>query len=1016
VAITEFRILGAIEAIRGGRPLPLGGAKQRATLALLLLSVNERVSADRLIEELWHDRAPRTAAKSLQMHVLRLRQALDDPHREQTGALLATLDGGYRLSVEPGALDRERFETAASEGRSLLTAGDPERAADRLRAALAEWRGTPFGDLSDEPFARLEVMRLHELRVTVVEDRVEADLAAGRHRELIGELETLIATEGFRERLWGQLMLALYRSGRQADALAAYRRVRAQLVEELGIEPGPELAQLHDAILAHDARIDIRPLVTQSTSPPSPSGSARPPGSQSPRRHNLPAVPTSFVGRATELSGIEAALQSSRVVTLTGIGGVGKTRLALEVAERTLPAWSGGVWLVELASVTEESAVAEAVAASLRLGGTGEHDLLDAIVDRLDERDLLLVLDNCEHVLDACARLAARVARGRSLSRLLATSRAPLAIAGERLVPIAPLPTPAATITGPDLAAVDAVRLFLERARQARPDFTAGPGDLEAVGELCRRLDGIPLAIELAASRVRAMRPGEIASRLGSRLALQGPERDREARHRNLQATIAWGHDLLGARPREVFRRLAVFPAPFSLPAAERVVGEPDVADAIVTLVDHSMLVFVGELAQTRYRMLDTVREFGLQRLADSGEAADTHAAYLDWAVDFVQEGMRHADGPQRTERLRDVEDEHRNLVGALATPGPVDRRLTLACGLAELLSAGTSLREIRRLLEDVLAAAGDADTAEVRRARLLLGRSLRKLGDLDGARTQLAATAHPAGAAGDRPLGAAVAAEQALVEIKARRQDDAQRFLDLSDRLGARRTRHVSSYRLLVEAQMRYELLGELTQARDLYETCIREVRLHGPTEDLILALAALAELAVELDDPDTVQTSAREVLAISDPVADAYSRAGAVLALGRAALRRGQAGEATAWLLQGARLDIERGSMEAPEMLESLAQAVAETGAADRSAVLLGAAAAARTRLGIGRLEREQIYVDAALAAIRGGLPEAEIQRRMAQGAALTEPDLLALVDDTPAVAVATEPVGEPDRIALD
>jgi non-specific serine/threonine protein kinase len=753
-------------------------------------------------------------------------------------------------------------------------------------------------------------------------------------------------------------------------------------------------------------RRDLLPPVTR---PPAPApGAARPPGADSPRRHNLPAVRTSFVGRTKELSAIEAALESSRVVTLTGVGGVGKTRLALEVAERTLEVWSGGVLLVELASVTGDSAVAEVVASGLRLSGPGGHDLLDAIVDRLDERQLLLVLDSCEHVLDACARLAALVARRRSLSRLLATSRAPLAIAGERVVPIAPLPTPVG-IKGAELASVDAVRLFLERARQARPDFTAGPGDLLAIGDLCHRLDGIPLAIELAASRIRAMGPVEIVSRLERRLSLRGHERDREARHRSLEAMISWGHDLLAARPREVFRRVAVFPAPFSLRAAERVVGDPDVADAIVTLVDHSILVFVGELAQARYAMLDTVREFGLQRLADSGEAADTQAAYLDWAVDFVHEGMRHADGPQRAERLREVEVEHRNLVGALATPGSPDRRVPLACGLAELLSAGTSLREIHRLLEDVLAAASDADTPEVRRAGLLLGRSLRKLGELDRARAHLAAIAHQATVAGDRPFGASVAAEQALVEIKARRQDDAQRFLDESDRLGARRNQKVWSYRLLVEAQMRYELLGELSQARELYETCIAEVRRHGPTEHLIVALAALAELAVELDDLDTVETSAHEVLAIADPVADAYSRAGAVLALGRAALRRGHAGEAIAWLVQGARLDIERGSMEAPETLESLAQAVAESGAAAQSAALLGAAAAARARLGIGRLEREQVYVDAALAAIRRHLPEAELQRRMAQAAALTERELLALVDEAPAADAIAPPLVE-------
>jgi predicted ATPase/DNA-binding SARP family transcriptional activator len=987
----EFRILGPLEAFKDGHVLALGGAKQRAVLALLLLTANERVSAERLIEELWHGSSPPTAAKSLQMHVARLRQALGESDSAQPDAVVQTLPSGYRICVEQGALDRERFETAVSEGRRLLAAGEPEEAGHHLRAALAEWRGPALADLADEPFARLEVARLDELKLAALEDRIEADLATGRHGELVAELEALVAVEMFRERLWRQLMLALYRSGRQAEALAAYQRVRAHLVEQLGIEPGRELQQLHQAVLAQDGRLERHSPHDASAA----AGQVLAGRGSDVSRNNLPAIGTSFVGREDEVAAIEAHLKGSRVVTLTGVGGVGKTRLAFEVAERTLKSWPDGVWVVELASISERSAVAEAVASRLGLTTDQDSDVADAIANRLAQRSMLLVLDNCEHVLDACAALAARIARGRSASRLLTTSRAPLAVAAERVVRVSPLPVPGDEADQADRLAVDAVRLFLDRARDARPQFATRTRELEAVGEICRALDGVPLAIELAASRVRAMSPTEILSRLGSRLSLGGDERDREARHRNLEATIRWSYDLLEKHEQKAFRRLCVFPAPFTLAAAEHVVGGDNVVDAIVGLVDNSVLAVVEQPGHTRYRMLETLREFGLRRLTHAGEEADARSSHLDWALEFVEVAASDAETRRRTEVLPGVEAEHRNLVRAIAAEGELTKRLRLAAGLAVLLTAGTSLREIHRLLDDVLTAAGGLNTVEVRRARLLLGRARCRLGALDAARTHLAATAQYAAAAGDQRLAAAVAADQALVEIKAGRQAEAQRFLDEADRLGASLDRHVWTYRLLVEAQMCYDLLGRMQRARELYETCIDLVRRHGPPAHLITALAALAELAVDLKDPDTVESCAREVLAIADPVADAYPRGGAVLALGRAALAAGRPVEATNWLTEGARSDVERGSMETPEMLESLAHAVARSDRATAAATLLGAAAGLREHLGLGPLERQQVYIDATLDTIHAKLSASAVQRCLSDGSRLTERELIALVD---------------------
>jgi predicted ATPase/DNA-binding SARP family transcriptional activator len=996
----EFGLLGPVEVRRDGRLLSIGGSKQRAVLALLLLTPNERVSSDRLIEELWQQNAPPTAAKSLQMHVARLRHILHDGDQAEHDAVLHTLGGGYLIRVEPDALDRDRFEAAASAGRVLLASGDPEAAGGQLRAGLAEWRGPALADVADEPFARLEVVRLEELRIATLEDRIQADLATGRHAELVGELETLVAEETFRERLWSQLVLALYRSGRQAESLAAFQRVRAHLVDQLGIEPGLELRNLHDAVLRQDEDLDWRPPPRASTIR---LDGAEMPATSGPR-HNLPAVPTSFVGRSDEVLGIAASVEDHRLVTLTGVGGVGKTRLALEVAERTLDRWPDGVWLVELASISDPSAVAEAVAAALGLTIPADRAVEDAVGDRLEERDLLLIFDNCEHLLEACASFAARIARGRSRSRLLATSRARLGVAGELVIPVPPLTTPGEPGDLAHPTEFDAVNLFLARASVARPQFLPNEHDLSAIADLCRALDGLPLAIELAASRVRVMTPTEILMHLGSQLDLGGYERDPDPRHRSLEATIRWSYDLLDEGTRTAFRQVTVFAASFALSAAANVVVGPDAVNAIVSLVENSILGVVPESDETRYRMLESLREFGLRRLAEADEDPDARDRQLDWALALVEQAAEEAETQGRTRAVARVMADYRNLVAAVAGDGSVTKRLRLAAGLAELLAGATSLREIRRMLEDVTLAAGASNTRELRRARLLLGRALCRLGEFDAAREDLSITAEYAAAADDRPLAASVAADQALVEIKACRPGEALAFLEQSDRLGAADYKHVWSYRLLVEAQLRYILLEELEAARELYEACIAQVRREGPVAHLLTALAALAELAVDLEDPETVERCAREVLDIADPKADAYRRGGALLALGRAALRDGRTAEATSWLAEGATTDIELGCMEAPEMLESLADAVAQAGGGARAATLLGVASAQRERLGLDPLEREQAHIDAALGAIHAALPESDLQRCLADGRELGERDLLALLAELPKAPVAT------------
>ena len=779
----DFRILGPLEVTRDDECIALGGRRRQAVLARLLLSRNERVSADSLIEEIWGGSAPVAAAKSLQMHVVRLRHALAAPGGEAGDAVVQTLPGGYRIQAVRGALDRDRFEDGLAEGRRLLGADQPAEAAECLRVALAQWRGPALGDLADQSFARLEATRLDALRVEATEDRIEADLAAGRHGSLVAELEALVQVESFRERLWGQLMLALYRSGRQADSLAAFQRVRRHLVDELGIEPGPELTRLHQRILDQDEglappRVPKEVTPGAAVAPAAAVGATGTVGTAAPSgpANNLPAPSSSFVGREREVPAVIDALESARVVTLAGSGGVGKTRLALEVAERPRARFPDGAWMVELGSITEPSAVADAVAAALGVSVPPDGDVREAIARRLDDRQMLLVLDNCEHVLDACAELAGRLAQGRSRSRVLCTSRAPLAVAGERVLRVAPLPVPPAPETsgagsprGPEIRTVDSVRLFIERAREARPDLAVTDDHLGAIVELCRMLDGVPLAIELAASRVRALSPVDVLARLESRLALEAGERNRTARHRNLRATIQWSYDLLGADEQRAFRWVSLFPDSFTLSAAESVLGTANVVETIVALVDNSVLSVLEQGGRTRYRMLETVREFGLARLTIDDDRAAALAAYLDWAVAGVDTAVRDAETQPRTEVLPPLEADYRNLLGALDLDLDVGKRLRVASGLAVLLTGGTSLREIRRILNDTLSESDDATTPEAMHARHMLGRALVRLGRLDEARACLEAVAVDAGAMPE--LATAIAADRALAELKGGRQ-----------------------------------------------------------------------------------------------------------------------------------------------------------------------------------------------------------------------------------------------------
>ncbi len=690
----DFQILGPLEVRdEAGNPVPIPGTRERALLAALLIHAGNVVSTDRLIEELWGEHRPVNATNALQAVVSRVRKALGGRGQE----LVVTRASGYVLAVEPGRVDARRFEQLVAEGRRLAERG-AHGAAARFEQALALWRGPPLADFAYEDFAQAEIGRLEEARLAAVEDRIQAQLAAGRHAELVGELEQLAAANPLRERLRGQLMLALYRSGRQADALAAYRRGRLLLEEELGLDPSPALRELEHAILTQDATIAV--VARRGPQP----------------RHNLPARLTSFVGRQRELQELRKLLDCHRLVTITGPGGAGKSSLALELGAQLVDAHPGGAWLVELASVREEPVVEEAAAAVLGAGAVAPGEatqatgsLTDRLVDFLRANELLLILDNCEHLVEPCARLADTLLRCVPGLTILATSREALGVPGEAVWPTPPLELPDEATPVETLPVYEALRLFEERAAAARPGFELRPDTAPAVAGICRRLDGLPLAIELAAARVRVLSLPEIAARLGDRFRfLTGGGRSAAPRQQTLRATVDWSYDLLAERERLLLDRLSVFRGGWSLQAAEEVcagegIRSEEILDLLTRLVDQSMVASAAEGA--RFRMLETIREYASARLERSGRAADVRRRHLAYYLALADRGDPLTHTPNRWSWTGGPEREGDNLRAALdwaLEDGDAERALGL-CGCLGWYWFMGNQEEGRRWLRQVL-------------------------------------------------------------------------------------------------------------------------------------------------------------------------------------------------------------------------------------------------------------------------------------------------------------------------
>ncbi len=692
----QVRLLGPLELDDGDAPITVGGARLRALLARLALDAGRSVSTDALALALWDDAVPDDTTNAVQSLVSRLRRALPDP------ALVQSHPAGYRLRIAPEDVDALRFRRLARLARDATRAGADEEADRCRREALALWRGAALSDLGDPPFARADAARLEDERRTLDEARLAALLAAGRPAEAVGDLTALVAADPEREPAVALLMQAQFDLGRPADALRTYETLRGRLAAQLGADPSPAVQALHLELLRGER---VSPTAT-TTAPPS----------------RLPAQLTSFLGREDELARLDALLQRERLVTLVGPGGAGKTRLAIETASRHSPHLPAA--LVELAPVSDAREIPQAALDALAIreqrvldpNRYGRVDARTRIVDHLRGAPYLLLLDNCEHLVEGAAQFTADLLAHCPELRVLATSREALAITGEVVFPVPMLARPGA---GADLAearATASVRLFLDRATAAAPGFTLDKRTRDDVVELCRRLDGLPLAIELAAARMRAMTVHQLAARLDDRFRLlTGGRRDAVARHRTLRAVVEWSWDLLDEEERSLAERFSVFPGGATVAAVRAVCMPPETSladseDALARLADKSLIALVAA-GEPRYRMLETLREYGAERLGTSLPAVRrTHARYFRDEIERLEPMLRSAG---QLAAFACIELERDNLLAALRfsiDSADADTAMRIAAGLGWYWLVNDSHAEAAAWCSAALAVPGTTD------------------------------------------------------------------------------------------------------------------------------------------------------------------------------------------------------------------------------------------------------------------------------------------------------------------
>ncbi|MEY2424324.1 MAG: hypothetical protein QOI95_4391 [Acidimicrobiaceae bacterium] len=689
-------LLGGLEVLDDEeRDVVVAGPKLRTLLAVLALQPGRVVPAEQLIDALWGENPPTEVRNGLQGLASKLRRTLGSTD------LVAMRGAGYALELPADAIDVHRFEEMVGAARAAVVDGDLSGAAALLAEADSLWRGTALADFTYEDFAAGTITRLSELRLAAIEERLDLELQLGRHQGAVAELEELVTAHPLRERLRGLLMLALYRAGRQADALRVFQDGRHLLAEELGLESGHELRALEAAILAQDRSLDAPP-------------DARSDANSGAETYSIPEALTPLVGRDAELRELTRLAAEHRFVTLVGPGGVGKTRLALEVARSESATLPFGGCLVELAPVGDPAGVRAAIASALALPDPGR------LAEMIGDRQLLLVLDNCEHVITTAAEVAEDLLRRCPALRLLATSREGLRVGGETIWPV------------PPLAADDAVSLFVARAQAAGAPLELSDDHRTVIADICSRLDGLPLAIELAAARTRAFPLQQISARLNDRFRLlTGGSRTALPRQQTLRAVVDWSYELLFDDEQRVFERLSVFPGGCDLATAEAVcaddaIAADDVADLIHALVEKSLVIAVPRGDGLRFTQLQTLCQYGRERLTERGDAVRVRDAMAKHYAELCAQSAAAYRGDQQRVWLTAIDQEHDNLRAALEWAVANDdaaTALTIAGGTSWPHWLAGMVIEGKRWLDDAFACEGEVD--ECTRALGLTGRGL---------------------------------------------------------------------------------------------------------------------------------------------------------------------------------------------------------------------------------------------------------------------------------------------------
>jgi predicted ATPase/DNA-binding SARP family transcriptional activator len=978
----QFRILGPVTVIdEAGAGLPLGPPRQHALLAALLLHLGEPMPVDRLIGLLWGDAAPASAATIVHGSVAGLRRTLEPAGTEDRSRLLVTQASGYALRVAAEQVDAARFERLAAEGRSQVR-DDPRRASGILGQALSLWHGPALAGVG-APFVAGAVHRLGELRLEALEARAGADLALGKHADLVSELGELVEQYPLRERLWAQLMVALYRCGRQSDALAAYQAARRLLDEQLGVLPGPELESMQHAVLQHHPSLD-------------PPGAAR-------TRPTLPRPLGEFVGRQQESAQLAELLDSHRLVTLVGAAGVGKSRLAVEVARSITGRYPGGTWFVELSTLTTAELVPQAVADALGARAEPGVRLADTVTAALARRKALLILDNCEHLLPACRSLTETLVTASAELRVLAASRQSLGIPGEAIFPLSPLPVPSPGDPWERAAASAAVWLFGARAASTRPGFRVTEANIGLVRDICHHLDGIPLAIELAASRVATLPLRDIADRLDHQFRLlDARDTASPGRHGGLDTAVQWSYDLLSEPEQLLFERLSVFAGGFTLDDAEAVAGDTrlparGVAAHLSALVSRS-LVQLEEISpeRGRYRMLEPLRQYARARLADRGEAATTaerHARHHLALIEEAEPWFYQAGSMPWLERIR---TENENLRAALQWAFSPDGDGQLGARMAALLWHPWDLAGARAEgLHWIDAGLQVVKASEPgRRMQLLAAATLLRLGlgEIDTARGLATEQLGLARAHGDRRWeGDALTRTGMIAWTRGDLPAAAMHLGQAVDALRAAQDRWREPIALAHLARIRRDA-RELPAAQATAEAALAAARLVGEDTALGFALDILGSVLHQRGRPGPAGELVEEALAHYRAIGYREGEASALQATGRLLLDRSDPDAARQAF--GSALELclrlgHRGGIAAS--LEGLAHAFLASNEDAQAAVFFGAAAAQRDLLGAPAQAAQRPALDEVRTRLLASLGPGQLQQATRRGAETDVEDFL-------------------------